>query len=107
MVRKNRNNVVQLRKPRANRLRPWPLRFLVRYRVMIVFVAMILGFALYNTSERDWTLAERMRHLSAAPNCAAARALGLAPARRGEPGYYERHDADGDGIACEPHVNRP
>lgn len=42
------------------------------------------------------------RHLAAAPNCNAARAVGLAPARRGQPGYWPSHDADNDGIACEP-----
>ncbi|MGO4722439.1 MULTISPECIES: excalibur calcium-binding domain-containing protein [unclassified Inquilinus] len=36
------------------------------------------------------------------PNCASARLVGLAPASRGEPGYYSRHDRDDDGVACEP-----
>ncbi len=35
------------------------------------------------------------------PNCAAARAAGAAPIRRGEPGYASHLDRDGDGIACE------
>lgn len=35
-------------------------------------------------------------------NCAAARAAGVAPIYRGEPGYESRLDADSDGIACEP-----
>jgi len=34
-------------------------------------------------------------------NCAAARAAGAAPIRRGEPGYASHLDRDGDGIACE------
>jgi len=34
-------------------------------------------------------------------NCAAARAAGAAPIRRGEPGYRDRLDGDGDGVACE------
>ncbi|MFU0505841.1 excalibur calcium-binding domain-containing protein [Pseudaminobacter sp. NGMCC 1.201702] len=41
-------------------------------------------------------------HLAAAPNCNAARAVGLAPARRGQPGYWLSHDRDRDGWACEP-----
>ena len=49
---------------------------------------------------------ETIRHLAAAPNCAAARSVGLAPARRGQPGYYPSHDADNDGIACEPYRGR-
>jgi hypothetical protein len=35
------------------------------------------------------------------PNCAAARAAGVAPLHRGEPGYRSGLDRDGDGIACE------
>ncbi|MET9029345.1 excalibur calcium-binding domain-containing protein [Nocardia sp. NPDC004168] len=34
-------------------------------------------------------------------NCAAARAAGAAPLRRGEPGYRAELDRDKDGIACE------
>jgi hypothetical protein len=34
-------------------------------------------------------------------NCAAVRAAGAAPIRRGEPGYAAHLDRDGDGIACE------
>ena len=34
-------------------------------------------------------------------NCAAVRAAGKAPIRRGEPGYSSSLDRDGDGIACE------
>lgn len=37
------------------------------------------------------------------PNCAAARAAGRAPLRRGEPGYGTHLDRDNDGIACESH----
>ncbi|KPL68008.1 calcium-binding protein [Erythrobacter sp. SG61-1L] len=35
------------------------------------------------------------------PNCAAARAAGAAPLRRGDPGYRAGLDRDNDGIACE------
>lgn len=34
-------------------------------------------------------------------NCAAARAAGAAPVRRGDPGYGPRLDRDGDGVGCE------
>jgi Excalibur calcium-binding domain len=33
------------------------------------------------------------------PNCAAARAAGVAPISRGEPGYRNEMD----GVACEPY----
>lgn len=35
------------------------------------------------------------------PSCRAARAAGVAPIRRGSPGYAGHLDRDGDGIACE------
>lgn len=34
-------------------------------------------------------------------NCAAARAAGAAPVRRGDPGYGSHLDRDNDGIGCE------
>jgi hypothetical protein len=40
------------------------------------------------------------------PNCAAARAAGVAPIYAGEPGYREPLDRDGDGVACEPYRGR-
>jgi len=49
-----------------------------------------------------WPPLMMLRHWAAVPNCTAARMVGLAPARRGEPGYYVHHDADSDGVACEP-----
>ncbi|WP_349643612.1 excalibur calcium-binding domain-containing protein [Bradyrhizobium genosp. SA-3] len=38
-----------------------------------------------------------LKHIASSPNCDFARLVGLAPARRGEPGYWGRHDRDGDG----------
>ncbi|WP_353745116.1 excalibur calcium-binding domain-containing protein [Sphingopyxis sp. SCN 67-31] len=35
--------------------------------------------------------------------CADARAAGVAPIYRGQPGYRDGLDADADGIACEPY----
>lgn len=34
-------------------------------------------------------------------NCAAARAVGAAPVRRGDPGYGRHLDRDNDGVGCE------
>jgi hypothetical protein len=34
-------------------------------------------------------------------NCAAARAAGAAPVRRGDAGYGSHLDRDGDGVGCE------
>ena len=35
------------------------------------------------------------------PDCAAVRAAGAAPIRRGDPGWSEGFDGDGDGVGCE------
>ena len=39
-------------------------------------------------------------------NCAEARAAGVAPIYRGQPGYRPEMDGDNDGIACEPYRGR-
>jgi len=39
-------------------------------------------------------------------NCSAARAAGVTPLDRGEPGYRSKLDADNDGIACEYYPRR-
>lgn len=41
------------------------------------------------------------RHYVAIGNCQTASYVGLAPARRGEPGYWPTNDRDKDGVACE------
>jgi micrococcal nuclease len=38
--------------------------------------------------------------------CDEARAAGVAPLYRGDPGYRSALDADGDGVACEPYYGR-
>jgi hypothetical protein len=38
--------------------------------------------------------------------CSEARAAGVAPIYRNEPGYREGLDGDGDGVACEPYHGR-
>jgi len=38
--------------------------------------------------------------------CSDARAAGVAPLNRGDPGYRPELDADDDGIACEPYSGR-
>lgn len=38
--------------------------------------------------------------------CDEVRAAGKAPLYASQPGYSERMDGDGDGVACEPHPDR-
>jgi hypothetical protein len=46
---------------------------------------------------------ERIEHSVYYSRCAEARAAGAAPLYRGQPGYREGLDRDGDGVACEPY----
>lgn len=77
-------------------------RFYRRARVLAL--AGIGGVVVWVALEAasPWPPFTTLKHIAASPNCAAARAVGLAPANRGEPGYRPRHDADNDGVACEP-----
>jgi hypothetical protein len=49
-----------------------------------------------------WPPTTLLKHVVSSYNCDAAREMGLAPARKGEPGYWRKNDRDADGIACEP-----
>ena len=65
--------------------------------------ALLIFAAVAGTAHfKQWPILTTVRHLASAPNCAAARAVGLAPSYRGQPGYWPQHDADNDGLACEP-----
>lgn len=68
---------------------------------MVAAVAAILGLGALKLYSSPWDVETTIRHIAAAPNCSAARAVGLAPSLRGAPGYYSSHDRDRDGIACE------
>jgi hypothetical protein len=84
-----------------------PLRLNLNLRsrgsAKIAALAAIVAFAVvWGLGSSPWPVMTTLRHIASAPNCGFARLVGLAPARRGEPGYWKRHDRDGDGIACEP-----
>lgn len=49
----------------------------------------------------DWQAGLDAVPMPAYRNCAAARAAGDTPIRRGEPGYGPHLDRDNDGIGCE------
>ncbi|MBV1799404.1 excalibur calcium-binding domain-containing protein [Siccirubricoccus sp. G192] len=69
----------------------------------IALTAAIAGAGLaWLTVVNPWPVEVTVRHGLAFRNCDAARAAGLAPAKRGQPGYWKHLDADGDGISCEP-----
>jgi len=58
----------------------------------------LLGWASMNS---PWPIIPTLKHLASYPGCDAARLLGVAPARSGEPGYWPHLDRDRDGVACE------
>ncbi|MDR6290631.1 hypothetical protein E9232_003157 [Inquilinus ginsengisoli] len=83
---------------RAQRRRSIAHHLLRAVPVLVVTLGLVVGGFMAS----PWAPVATVRHLLAFPNCASARLVGLAPARRGEPGYYSRHDRDDDGVACEP-----
>lgn len=86
-------------KQKSPERRAWrlPDRALVFAWVFAILSWAALGYVLLT----PWTAGVTARHLAAAINCDAARAVGLAPARYGEPGYWPWLDRDKDGVACE------
>jgi hypothetical protein len=74
-----------------------------RYLIAAAKIGIVVGLVVAFTElASPWPFFDTARHIAAAPNCAAARAVGLAPSHPGEPGYWVKHDRDRDGIACEP-----
>jgi len=77
------------------------------YRALRLPMLVVAGIAFLCwevMSHTHWPFMTILKHIAAYPNCDAARAVALAPASKGEPGYWQRHDADGDGQACEPQL---
>ena len=59
-----------------------------------------------NDREAARSFSEQTRASDYYHNCREARAAGVTPLYRGQPGYGEHMDGDGDGIACEPYRGR-
>lgn len=93
---KGRFNKVSGRWERGARLR----RFFRQLGLSVVVAICSFGFFWY-LAESSWPVGVTLKHLVASPSCTAARMVGLAPARKGQPGYWSHLDADSDGIACE------
>jgi Excalibur calcium-binding domain len=89
------------------RKRKWRTQRLRQHRgtLLLIAAAAIGGFVYVGAQlVGDPTSAKPAFYASLPiPNCATARALGLAPAYRGDPGYRSHLDRDNDGIACEPY----
>jgi Excalibur calcium-binding domain len=100
------NAIVAHDLPNPNPVRPGPgpeeLRRYYRPAKIAALAAIVALTVVWGLGSSPWPARTTLRHIASAPNCGFARLVGLAPARRGEPGYWKRHDRDGDGIACEP-----
>ncbi|WP_083241571.1 excalibur calcium-binding domain-containing protein [Methyloceanibacter stevinii] len=74
----------------------------MRWTYLAIAVGTALGLYLVLS---PWPVHTALGHLFAYANCASPEAVGLAPARRGKPGYWTHLDADNDGVSCEPWPN--
>lgn len=93
---------VTSRLERADRLRR-ARRAARRIAPPLTAVALIAGAGLAALVwTLPWPVGLTLRHVAAAHNCFRAHAVGLTPARRGEPDYRPDQDADQDGGSCEP-----
>lgn len=93
-----RFHAIRNRADRAAKIR----RFSQRLVKPMLFGLLIGGAVLLAFQFSPWPMETTVRHLLSRANCDTARAMGLAPALRGEPGYWQKLDRDNDGIACEP-----
>jgi hypothetical protein len=96
-------NVVKFRRPAKAKQPPQPKRWPVTTILFLAFVALWFGCGFFS----PWPVPTTLAHLAAAVNCDTARAVGLAPAKQGKPGYWRHLDRDDDGIACEPWPRHP
>ncbi|HSP25705.1 MAG TPA: excalibur calcium-binding domain-containing protein [Saliniramus sp.] len=61
----------------------------------------IVGFGAAIFYRSPWPPLATVKHAVAFAGCDAARWVGLAPAVKGNPGYWQRLDHNGTGWSCE------
>lgn len=100
----------EYRSPRHRRRRRVPrpettFQTAIRYGAIAIASGLGIAFAAH-----QWEVNEkRQAILDALPpgyqysNCDAVRAAGVDPLYSYEPGFSDRMDGDGDGVACEPY----
>jgi hypothetical protein len=69
-------------------------------------MSIMAGTLVWPVRSAPWSIDQHLRHLVSSAGCAAAQGVGLAPARRGQPGHHAHLDADDDGVSCEPWLPR-
>jgi hypothetical protein len=72
-------------------------------RLKGIAVVVLTGLCVYLglTQFSPWDLPTTLRHLAAGGGCDIARAVHLAPAPRGHPGYWSYLDPHHKGLACK------
>ena len=108
MIRRRTLHTISSRRRPTNRQRTtW--RTVGEYFVGAVFVGGAAGLGLTVFDNYQAELAARRAILDTLPagyefpGCNEVRSRGLAPLYRGERGFSDRLDGDGDGIGCEPY----
>lgn len=73
-------------------------------RTLAVVSVLVAGMSLLTSLQygsRDGAVVQ-IQHRIAYMGCGAARAVSLAPARIGQPGYWRHLDRNNNGVSCEP-----
>ena len=91
---------VTRRLERADRLRKLRRRVVVAGPPLLVVALIALAGCAALVPTSPWPLGLTLRHLAAAAGCPVAQAVGLVPARHGEPGWWTYFDPDLDGWSC-------
>lgn len=70
-------------------------------KVLTTVVLIALGGYMALTTLSPWPVSYTLRHLVSFAGCDATRMVDLAPAHKGQPGYWHGNDPDRNGIACD------
>jgi hypothetical protein len=87
---------------------PWNKRAPIKWGLVALVFAGTAALTQWGVWEYQWRQ-DRKAAFATLPadinfaGCDEVRARGLAPLHRGDPGYGEHMDGDGDGVACEPY----
>lgn len=74
----------------------------VRIGIVAISAALfVLTYAFASASLDFGSPLIALRHFAAIGSCHTAASVGLAPARRGQPGFWAIHDRDRNGVACD------
>ena len=70
----------------------------VLFLTLLLLTSLIFGTSKQNQNKKQVKKAPKQVYFK---NCKEARAAGYSRMKRGEAGYREKLDRDGDGVACE------